>query len=120
MITGSRIVERTPEEALDRVKLVMSGGNFEILEQTESEISFRHGTCLTQSVHLFPKRGTIMLTACDGGTKLSYEIEPTGFPKYWLTLIAILFFWAFFPPILAYQALVVQPKRLMENLLRGI
>ena len=120
MITGSKMVAKSPGEALDRLKLAMSGGNFEIIALTDSSISFKHGTCLTQSAPLFPKEGAIRLTSMGDRTEISYEIEPTGFPKYWLTLIGILFCWAIFPPILAYRALVHHPKQLMENLLQGI
>ena len=120
MITGSKIVAKRPEEALDRLKLAMSGGNFEITTATESSICFRHGTYLTQSAPLFPTKGTIRLVRRQDGTEISYEIEPTGFPKYWLTFFGILFCWAIFPPIVAYRTLVYHPKRLMENLLQGI
>ena len=120
MITGSKMVRKSPAEALDRLKLAMSGGNFKITALTENSISFRHGTCLTQSAPLFPKKGTIHLASEGHETEVSYEIEATGLPKYWLIVISILFCWAIFPPILAYRALVHHPKQLMENLLQGV
>ena len=120
MITGSKIVARSPSEVLDRLKLAMSGGNFEITSQTDRSISFKHGTYLTQSAPMLPKKGTIRLAARGDGTELSYEITPTGFPKYWLLFIGVVFCWAIFPAILPYRALVHHPKRLMENLLEGI
>ena len=120
MITGSKMVAKSPAEALDRLKLAMSGGNFEITALTDSSISFKHGTYLTRSAPLLPKKGTIRLAGRGDGTEISYEIKATGLPKYWLMLIGTLFFWAVFPPILAYRALAHHPRQLMENLLQGI
>jgi hypothetical protein len=120
MITGNKIVNKRPREALDRLKLAMLGGNFEITHSTEDSISFRHGTYLTQSASLFPKKGRIMVVSRGDGTELTYEIEPVGLPKYWLMVFGVLFCWLIFPPIMAYRALVYHPKRLMENLLQGI
>ncbi len=120
MITGTKRVAKSPAETLDRLKLAMSGGNFEIIALTERSISFKHGTYLTQSAPLIPKTGVIRLGGGGDGTMVSYEIEPTAFPKFWLMLFAILFCWAVFPPILVHRALVHHPRRLMENLLQGI
>jgi hypothetical protein len=120
MITGGRTVARSPAEVLDRLKLAMSGGNFEVTAATDKSISFKHGTYLTQSAPLFPKSGVIRLAAKGDGTEVTYEVQSTGFPKYWLLLFGVLFCWAILPPILAYRALVYHPRRLMENLLQGI
>jgi hypothetical protein len=46
-------------------------------------------------------------------------VAVTGFASVWLALVAVVFFWAIFPPILAWRALVHHPRRLMENLLAG-
>ena len=75
---------------------------------------------MTQSAPLLPKKGTIRVVGEGEKTEVLYEIEITGFPKYWLIIISVLFCWAVFPPILVYRALVHHPKRLMENLLQGI
>ena len=120
MITGSKMVAKSLGETLDRLRLAMSGGNFQITGTTDSSISFKHGTYLTQSAPLFPTRGMIRLLGGGDGTEISYEIESAGFPKYWLMLISILFCWAIFPPILAYRTLMHHPRQLMENLLQGI
>jgi hypothetical protein len=120
MMTGARTIDRSSSEVLDRLKLAMSAGNFEITAITDCSISFRHGTYLTQSAPLLPKRGTIRIASRDHATDVSYEIEPTGFPKYWLIFVAIVFCWVIFPPILVYRALVHHPRQLMENLLQGI
>lgn len=120
MITGSKLVAKNLEAAMDRLRLAMSGGNFEITAVTDSSISFNHGTYLTESAPLFRKKGIIRLASRGDGTEISYEIEATGFPKYWLMLVGILFCWAIFPPLFAYRALVHHPRQLMENLLQGI
>ena len=59
MIQGQRIINRPVAEVIDRLKLAMAGGNFEIVSATGATISFRHGTYLTESAPLLPKRGTL-------------------------------------------------------------
>ena len=120
MIKGQRIINRPVAEVIDRVKLAMAGGNFEIVSATDTTITFRHGTYLTESAPSLPKRGTIRVESSGKNATTAYEIEAVGFAKYWLMLIAVLFCWAIFPPVLAYRALIYHPKRLMENLLAGI
>ena len=120
MITGSRFVTKSPVEVMDRLKLAMAAGNFEMVEVTEDSITFRHGTWLTQSAPQFPKAGKILLDDKGEGTDILYAVEPVGFPKYWLILCGIVFFWLIFPPILAHRTLVHHPRRVMENLLQGI
>jgi len=120
MITGRKMVDRNPADTLDRLKLAMSGGNFEITENADGSISFKHGTYMTQSAPLLPKKGTIRVEGKGERTEVSYEIDVTGFPRYWMIFIGVLFCWAIFPPILVYRALVHHPRRLMENLLQGI
>ena len=120
MITGSKIVEKCREETFDRLRLAMAGGNFEITHITETSISFKHGTCLTESAPLFRTEGTIQLLNRDNRTEISYEIQAIGFQKYWMILVAVLTCWAILPPIFAYRALVYHPRQLMENLSQGI
>ena len=120
MITGNKMIAKRPADVLDRLRLAMSGGNFEVTALTDHSISFRHGTYLAQSAPLLPTRGVIMLVNSGDGTDVHYEIAPLWFAKFWLLLIATVFCWAVFPPILVHRALVHHPKRLMENLLQGI
>ena len=120
MASGNRTVSRTRDETMDRLKLAMSGGNFEITGQSDDWLSFRHGTYLTQSATLLPKAGTIRLVERGKVTDVSYEIDVSGLVSCWLTLVAVVFCWAIFPPILAYRALVYHPRRLMEDLLQAL
>lgn len=120
MITGSRIIDRPVDEVLDRIRLAMSAGNFEIIRSSPYSIIFRHGTLLTHSAPLLPKRGIIELVEHGGMTEASFSVEPCGFAAFWLPLFGILFCWLIYPPIVAYRALVHHPRRLMENLLEGI
>jgi hypothetical protein len=114
------MVSKSPAEALDRLKLAMSGGNFEIIRVTDDTISFKHGTFLTQSAPQFPKHGTIRVAPADGGSEITYDVEPALFVRCWLIFFAVVFFWLIFPPIIAYRTLVYHPRRLMENLLSGL
>ena len=120
MIQGNRIINRPAAEVMDRLKLAMAGGNFEVQSVTGTAITFRHGTYLTESAPLLPKRGTIRVEPSGQTAAVSYEIEASGFAKYWMILIAVLLCWAIFPPVLVYRALIHHPRRLMENLLQGI
>jgi len=120
MIQGQRIIERPPDEVVDRLRLAMAGGNFDIESITSSRIVFRHGTFMTESAPLLPKRGIIHITPSGEDTLVSYEVEVIGFSKYWMLFFAVLFCWAIFPPILAHRALQYHPRRLMDNLLQGI
>ena len=83
-------------------------------------IRFQHGTYLTQSAPLLPKSGSVHLATNSGGTNVSYQIKVSGFACGWMILVAVLTCWAIFPPILVYRALVIHPRRFIENLLEGI
>jgi len=120
MIEGQRIVERPPEQVMDRLRLAMSGANCEITNASDTSIAFRHGTYLTQSAPLLPKRGRVDVSPSQTGSRISYKIEATGFSKYWLIAVAAIFCWTIFPPILAYRTLSHHPRQLMESLLQGI
>lgn len=116
MQTGSKKTSLSPTQAMDRLVGAMAGGNFEILEKEPGKIIFRHGTCLTQTVSMLPKRGSITIEPDGDGAIVRFEVEACGFPKYWLMFFGILFFWLIFPPLIVYRALNYHPKKLMENL----
>ena len=120
MITGKRTVKRSPAEVIDRLKMAMAGGNYEITAATDTSLSFKHGTYMTESAPLLPKRGVIRVSPAKSGADVSYEIAVAGFPKVWMIIVATVFFWAIFPPILVHRALTYHPRRLMENLLQAI
>ena len=98
----------------------MAGGNFEILNKGNQEIDFRHGTYLTQTATMLPKRGRIFVQPSDSGSLVRFEIEVYGFAKYWMLFFAVVFCWLIFPPIIIYRALKYHPKRLMLNLLQTL
>jgi uncharacterized membrane protein len=120
MVRGQRIINRPVAEVIDRLRLAMAGGNFEIAIATDSTLTFRHGTYITQTAQLLPMRGTIRVEPSGQSSAAAYEIEVAGPAKYALMLIAVLCCWAVFPPVVAHRALIHHPKRLMENLLQGI
>jgi len=43
----------------------MAGGNFDITRITGSTIHFKHGTYLTQSAPLLPKKGMVSVRDCN-------------------------------------------------------
>lgn len=97
----------------------MAGGNFEILEKEARVIRFRHGTYLTQTATMLPKRGHISVLPADDGSLLQFEIEVYGFAKYWMIFFAVAFCWLIFPPIIVHRALCHHPEKLMRNLLQS-
>jgi hypothetical protein len=84
MNTGTQKSSLPPDQVIDRLVGAMAGGNFEILEKEARVIRFRHGTYLTQTATMLPKRGHISVLPADDGSLLQFEIEVYGFAKYWM------------------------------------
>ena len=121
MISGSRTIKKPIEEVTDRLRMMLAAANCSVSDgDGNGVIRFQHGTYLTQSAPLLPKSGTVHLATNSGGTNISYELHVSGFARAWMILVAVLTCWAIFPPILVYRALVVHPRRFMENLLEGV
>ncbi len=120
MPTGTRTVKASPAETADKLRMLLAAANCEIVHATDSEIQFRHGTYLTQSAPLVPKRATVRLERSSTGTLLNYDIEVSKPVAVWLSLIGVVFCWLILPPILIHRALVYHPQRFMENLLAGL
>jgi len=120
MITDTTQSTLSPSEVIDRLKTVMAAGNFEIRGLSPDGISFRHGTHLTSSAPLLPKQGRIKVQPDENGSKIDYEIEVSGFVKYWMIFIGVIFCWLILPPILVHRALVHHPHQLMRNLLQAL
>jgi len=120
MITDTKQSILSPSEVIDRLKIVMAAGNFEIRRSSPEGISFRHGTYLTSSAPLLPKQGQIKVQLDENGSRIDYEIEVYGFVKYWMIFIGVIFFWVIFPPLLVHRALVHHPHQLMRNLLQAL
>lgn len=98
----------------------MAGGNFEIISQSPERIVFSHGTFLTQSASLLPKRGKITISRKGTGSSIDYEIGVVGFAKCWIGFFGIIFCWLIFPAVIAHRAIFYHPERLMKNLLQAI
>ena len=120
MLSGTRFSTRNPTDAADRLRAILGAANCNVTEFSEGTFSFTHGTYLTQSAPLMPKRGRIVLKDDGEGTRIDYQIELTAFPKWWLAFWGILFCWLVFPAVIAYRAIYVHPKLMMENMLSGI
>ena len=120
MITGSKESTFSAPEVIDRLKTLMADGNFEIRGSSPDEISFRHGTFLTSSAPLLPKEGRIKVQPSEKGSQIEYEIKVSGFAKYWMVFIGVVFCWLIFPPILVYRALMHHPHQLIRNLLQAL
>jgi hypothetical protein len=121
MISGSRTIKKPIEEVNDRLRMMLAAANCSVSNGEDNHvIRFQHGTYLTQCAPLLPKSGAVRLTTNSSGTNISYEIHVSGFARAWMILVAVLTCWAIFPPVLVYRALVVHPRRFMENLLEGV
>lgn len=120
MITGSKESNLPPGEVFAQLKTLLASGNFEILEASPEKIEFRHGTYLTSSAPLLPKRGQFRIEPNEQGSKIDFEIEVSGFAKYWILFVGVLFCWLIFPPIFVQRALVHHPQQLIKNLLQAV
>ena len=120
MATGSRTVNKTPEQVVDRLRMLLAAANCEILEQEPDYIRFRHGTVLTQTAPMLPKEGVVRIVAEGDSTRIDYQIQAVGFPAVWLTIMGVVLSCLIFPAILAHRSLVYHPRRFMENLLAGL
>ena len=120
MTTGTTYSDFPPSEVSIRLRTAMAGGNFEILSHSQDQLVFRHGTFLTQSAPLLPKRGTIWISPDEFGSVIDYEIGVVGIAKCWLGFFGIAFCWLIFPAVIVYRALFYHPERLMKNLLQAI
>ena len=120
MIQGSRTIPRSLPVIIEKLKTILAGANCEVVDASDDRLSFRHGTYLTQTASLLPKTGTIELHDHGQSTNVVYSVDTSGPAKWWLIFVAIIFCWAIFPPILIYRALVIHPRRFMENIIAGV
>ena len=105
---------------MDRLRVILAGANCDIVGLDENEVRFRHGTWLTQSATLLPKRGMFRLRSLNEHTEIRYEIHLVTAAQVWLTLLGVLFCWLVFPAVLAYRTIVYHPRRFAENILAGM
>lgn len=121
MITGTRRVAKPLSQALDHLRMVLAGAGCEteILEEGRL-IRFRHGTYLTQTAPLLPKEGTLTLSEAQGVTQVHYRVHARGPIRIYMIIIAVLFCWTVFVPLLVHRALVHHPRKFVENLLAGV
>jgi hypothetical protein len=99
--------------------MMLGSANCRVTHRDKHHVEFEHGTYLTQTATLMPKRGMIMLSETADGTQVAYDIALAGFARAWLIFFGIAFFWLIFPPIIVYHAMVVHPRAFVENLLNG-
>ncbi len=120
MITGSRSVKQPRGEVMGKLRMLLAAAGCEIVVSGKDYVEFRHGTCLTRTVSLLPKRGTVRLNSFAGEVIVRYEISSPPFVRAWLTLVGVVFCWTIIAPVIAYLALAVYPRRFMEKLLAGL
>ena len=120
MIAGHRTTPKPVDEVSDRLRAILAGANFTVTASSDEGIEFRRGTYLTQSSPLFPKTGAFRFSPIEGGTRIDYTVALAPFPAVWLTMFGVLFCWLIFPAIIAYRAIRVHPKQMMENILAGV
>ncbi|MCF7908206.1 MAG: hypothetical protein K9L86_05000 [Candidatus Omnitrophica bacterium] len=120
MISGTKTVNKSLSETIEKLKTMLASANCEITEQNKNTIKFKHGTFFTQTSFMFPKVGVLKLEADLNKTKINYEIEINKFLKIWITLFAIIGCIFIFPPIAAYFVLVKHPRKFIENILYGV
>lgn len=120
MICGHVDTDRSPAEITDRLKLVMSGGNFRITAESANRIEFDHGSFMTETAYVIPKSGCFIIEPVGDRQRVSYEVSIHPAAKGWLLFVATVFCWLIFPPLLIHRALRIDPRRLMDNVLQAI
>lgn len=119
MITGSVIIHKPGPVVLEKLRGFLGAANCDVDQWSDHQVSFRHGTYLTQTATLFPKCCRLYLDESDGTTTVRYEVRVALPCAIFLTLWGILFCWTLIMPIVAYRSLVYHPRRFIENLLGG-
>jgi len=120
MATGTVATPKPQAAVVEKLRGFLAAANCEIVESAHDHLAFRHGTYLTQTAPLFRKSCRLDFTESAGTTTVRYSVRPAPFIRVWLTLVAIVFCWTVFVPLLAYRALAYHPRRFVENLLAGV
>lgn len=117
---GTHIVEGDLAAIRDRLRLVLAAAGCDQQWPTPDSVTFRHGTMLTYTVSMMPKRGRMHLAEDGGRVRVDWTVESYGFARWWLTVWGVLFCWLVFPAILAHRAVAVEPRRFVERLLAAL
>ncbi len=120
MISGIKHVNAPPAQVMAKLRALLAAAGWEIIESGDDFVSFRHGTWLTLAASMLPKRGTVRLTGLGDSTRIWYDIKAPALLVAWMTTLAVLLFWTVLVPVLVHSALVLHPRRLIENLLAGV
>lgn len=89
MIKGSRTIPKPLPVITEKLKCILAGANYEIVDASDGRLRFRHGTYLTQTASLLPKTGTIELHDHGDSTNVVYSIDTSGPAKWWLLFPAL-------------------------------
>lgn len=120
MITGSHFANGDLDSVREKLRLILSGANCEVDWLSDTAANFRHGTYLTQTADMLPKRGSLRLEQQGDQVHIHWTVTAAPFARYWLILVAVVFCWAVFPPFLVHHVLVRVPRRFMNNLLAAL
>ncbi len=120
MISGSHFANGDLDSVREKLRVVMSGANCEVHWSTDTAADFRHGTYLTQTADMLPKRGSLRLEQQGDRVRVHWFVTTAPFAKFWLILVAVLGCWAVFPPLVVHHVLVRVPRRFMNNLLAAL
>jgi len=120
MTQGEHLVGGDIGLVRDRIRIILAAANCRTQWKGASEVEFRHGTLLTQTATMIPKRGRMTLSRQGDQVRIDWAVESVGFAKWWLIIWGVLFCWLIFPPFVAYHVVVRKPEEFMSNLLAGV
>jgi len=120
MRTGSAIVHGDLNAVREKLKLILAGANCRVAWLGGDTVTFRHGTYVTQTLSMLPKAGRLQLAAEGDRVRVHWSVEVATPARIWLILVAVVFFWLIFPPLLVYHALVRHPEQFVRNILAAL
>ena len=115
---GTHDLEGEQSQVVARLRLLLAAANCSVDAEGDT-LRFRQGSFLTQSE--LPRVGTFKVRQSGKRVAIDWEVAPaTGFASAWILLWSLALCWLILPPILAYQTLVVHPRKFAQNLLAGL
>ncbi len=120
MSEGSVLASCSLQDAHEKIKALLAASNARVTDCAADRICFDHGTYMTQTASLLPKRAELFLSEVEDGVRIGYRISVNPGIRAYMIAVAVLFCWTIFAPVLVHRALVYHPKNFIENLLSGI
>jgi len=120
MSVGCVLVACSLQDTHEQLRMLLAASNARVTSCSSDRICFEHGTWMTQTASLLPKRVELFLSEIGEGVRIDYRVSINPIMRAYMVVIAVLFCWTIFAPILVHRALVYHPQNFIKNLLAGI